>query len=107
MKIPKKKDLSQTTKSSTTVWVSRTSSLPRGAATAMAEPKPEYPSNPPRFRKAPTTPAESLTAGSCDTCISFHNIGFCVRYQTSVAADNLCDGYVSVIKTGKRQWARP
>jgi hypothetical protein len=63
--------------------------------------------NPPRFRQAPSTPAESLNAGRCETCASFWNVGFCNKYQLPVDKDNLCDSYISILKSGKRQWAEP
>ncbi|HUK79466.1 MAG TPA: hypothetical protein VLU91_02255 [Nitrososphaerales archaeon] len=69
------------------------------------EREPTYPKDPPRFRKAPQTHPESMLEGRCDTCASFSSVGFCIRYQTPVQEDNLCDGYVSIMKGGKRQWA--
>jgi len=71
------------------------------------EPQPAYPTNPPRFRKAPTARPEGVLAGRCDTCASFSNVGFCVRYQMPVETDSICDGYESILKDGKRQWAEP
>jgi len=71
----------------------------------MTEADPASTTNPPRFRLAPDTHPESLQAGRCDTCASFSSIGFCVRYQTPVEENNVCDGYTSIMQGGKRQWA--
>jgi len=62
--------------------------------------------NPPRFRKAPTTPSEFLS-GRCETCESFANIGFCVKYQLPVFKDELCDSFVIISAKGMRQAAEP
>lgn len=78
---------------------------PGGARAMTTEREQTYPATPPRLRKAPDTHPESLLAGRCDTCASFSSIGFCVRYQAPVEEDDLCDGYVSIMDGGKRQWA--
>jgi len=70
----------------------------------MTEVSPRFPTNPPHFRKTNRTPAE-LLLGRCEKCESYANIGFCAKYQTPVEEDNVCDGYVSIMRTGKRQWA--
>jgi hypothetical protein len=61
-----------------------------------------YPTNPPRFRRARATPAET-TADRCETCDSFSGVGYCVRYQLPVFPHELCDSYVSIFKAGDRQ----
>ena len=70
-----------------------------------SERAPAFPTGPPRLRKAPTTHPESLMAGRCETCTAFSNVGFCIKYQTPVGEDNLCDGYASIMQGGKRMWA--
>jgi hypothetical protein len=88
-------------------WESRIS-FPHGdARTVTTEAEPRYPTDPPRFRKAPKARPEDLLSGRCETCTSFLNVGFCVKYQTPVEDDNLCDGYVPILEDGKRQWAEP
>lgn len=71
------------------------------------EPSPAYPTDPPRFRKAPDTPAESVNVGRCETCQHFSNWGFCVKYQLPVEKYELCNGYSSILKDKTRQWAEP
>jgi hypothetical protein len=73
----------------------------------MTETSPAYPTNPPRFRKAPGAPAESLNAGRCETCEHYSNWGLCVKHQLPVEKDELCDNCSSVLKDKRRQWAEP
>jgi len=61
--------------------------------------------NPPRFRLGADTHPEGVLIGRCDTCMSFSSIGFCIRYQTPVEENNVCDSYASITQGGKRQWA--
>jgi hypothetical protein len=56
--------------------------------------------NPPRFRKA-----SEFSFERCETCESYSNIGYCVKYQLPVMERELCDGFVSIMVRGKRQWA--
>ena len=61
--------------------------------------------DPPSLRRAPTIHPEWLFAGRCETCIGFEYVGFCIKYQTPVKEDDLCDSYLSVTQGRKRMWA--
>jgi len=52
--------------------------------------------DPPNFRKA----VGELP--SCGTCEHFSAIGFCGRYQRPMFSHELCDSFVSVLKTPVR-----
>ncbi len=58
--------------------------------------------NPPRFRRA-----SGFDLPRCETCEHFSNWGFCVKYQVPVDVKELCDSWVSMLKSGGRQWAEP
>jgi hypothetical protein len=77
------------------------------ARSATTETSFSYPISRPRFRKVATARPEGLLASHRETCASFSNVGFCVKYQIPVESVNLCGGYVSILKVGKWQWVRP
>ena len=58
--------------------------------------------NPPRFRQA-----SEFDPSRCETCEHFSNVGFCGKYQLPVDRRELCDSWVSILKSGRRQWASP
>ncbi len=91
------KESSLIAKWSATALASPTSFLRGGARTAAAEM-----TNPPRFRKA-----SEFDLQSSGTCEHFWNVGFCVKYQLPVDTKELCDSWVSILKSGRRQWAEP
>ena len=57
-------------------------------------------SAPPRLRKV-----DEFSFERCGTCESYAPAGFCVRYRLPVFERELCDGFVSIMRKGKRQWA--
>ncbi|MGD0477547.1 MAG: hypothetical protein ABSB29_05205 [Nitrososphaerales archaeon] len=57
--------------------------------------------DPPHFRKA------SGGTPGCGKCEYFSSIGYCGKYQRPMFADELCDGFLSMLTTGRRQVAKP
>ena len=58
--------------------------------------------NPPRFRHS-----AEFDQQRCETCERFSNWGFCVKYQLPVDPKELCDSWVSILRSGRRQFASP
>jgi len=57
--------------------------------------------DPPNFRQAKSE------MPSCGTCEYFGRVGFCGKYQRSMFPGELCDSFLSILTTGRRQVARP